>query len=255
MQRLLACSLGLCAVACQSRPGAAVAPRPPDPPGQAGQLAPAGLASGAGAPRPASSGAPPGAATSAGAPDANDPVPLGPLPAGVAPVRESLALDIDPARDRFGGTADLALHVDRPRDHLWLHGQKLSVRSVTVGDASGRQLAARWDEVDPSGVARVSLPVKVAGDVTLHIAFDAAYDPQLVGVYRVATSAGPAEFSKFEAIYARRAFPCFDEPAFKTAFDITLTVPAADEVVGNMPIAETTTDGVGDGRKRVRFAS
>jgi len=170
----------------------------------------------------------------------------------VRPVRESLALDIDPERDRFGGTADIALHLARARDQLWLHGRGLAVRSATIATASGPPRAVQWEEVDPTGVVRVRLPSAMSGDLALHVEFDAAYDAQLVGVYRVTTAAGPAVFSKFEAIYARRAFPCFDEPAFKVPFDVALTVPSSAQVIGNMPIAgESAIDA---GRKRVRFA-
>jgi cytosol alanyl aminopeptidase len=209
----------------------------------------------AGAPDRAAAPPPVTAATTAPARPAapGEPVPQGPLPGDVRPTRQALALAIDPAADRFGGTTDIALHLEHPRDHLWLHGRGLNVTSVTLGVASGATLAARWDEVDPNGVVRVTLPSAVSGDATLHVAFDAAYDAQLVGVYRVKTGGGPAVFSKFEAIYARRAFPCFDEPAFKVPFDITLTVPSADAVIGNMPVAEEAAAGAG--KKRVRFAT
>jgi cytosol alanyl aminopeptidase len=180
-------------------------------------------------------------------------VPQGPLPPDVRPTHESLALEIDPEAERFAGTADIALRLERPRDQIWLHGRGLAVTSATVSTASGATLRARWDEVDPNGVVRVTLPSMVSGDVTLHVAYDAAYDAQLVGVYRVKTTSGSAVFSKFEAIYARRAFPCFDEPAFKVPFDLTLTVPGASAVVGNMPVA--AEQAAGPTRKRVRFAT
>jgi alanyl aminopeptidase len=180
-----------------------------------------------------------------------EPVPLGPLPADVRPTHEALAFEIDPDGARFRGTADIALHLERPRDQIWIHGRGLAVRTATITPRSGAALAATWDEVDPIGVVRITLPSAVSGDVTLHVEFDAAYDAQLVGVYRVNTASGPAVFSKFEAIYARRAFPCFDEPSFKVPFDVAVTVPNADAVVGNMPIAEETP--VGAAHKRVRF--
>ncbi|HEX3473716.1 MAG TPA: hypothetical protein VHT91_01680, partial [Kofleriaceae bacterium] len=199
--------------------------------------------------------------TAAAPPD--EPVPLGRLPAGVRPTRESLALDIDPAADRFSGTAEIALHLDQPRARIWLHGRGLAVRSAGFVLGSGAEVAASWEEVDPSGVVRVTPRAPAGplrGDVTLRVAFDAAYDPQLVGVYRVRTTAGPAVFSKFEAIYARRAFPCFDEPAFKLPYDVALTVPASAEVIGNMPVAETApvaaagaAGAAGTARKRIRF--
>jgi len=209
------------------------------------QSPPAPSAPRAAAPSPAAPAPPPAAA------NADEPVPLGPLPSGVRPTREALALDIDPARERFAGTADIALHIDQPRRRIWLHGRGLAVGAAEIVLASGERIAARWDEVDPTGVARVTPAAPVSGDVTLHVAFEAAYDAQLVGVYRVVTPAGPAVFSKFEAIYARRAFPCFDEPAFKVPFDVALTVPSDSAAVGNMPIAETAAAGAT--RKRVRF--
>ncbi|HSR97243.1 MAG TPA: M1 family metallopeptidase [Kofleriaceae bacterium] len=225
MHSSLAISLGLVALSCHS------APSPPS----------------------ATPAAPLSVAASAAPPAPREPVPLGPLPGDVHPVREALVLDIDPARDRFGGTADIALHLDRPRDAIWLHGRGLSVRAATITTGAGPALPVRWEEVDPTGVVRVGLPSPISGDAVLHVVFDTAYDATLVGVYRVTTPAGPAVFSKFEAIYARRAFPCFDEPAYKVPFDVALTVPGSAVVVGNMPVASEAT--VDAGRKQVRFAT
>ncbi|MBV8667012.1 MAG: ERAP1-like C-terminal domain-containing protein [Burkholderiaceae bacterium] len=44
--------------------------------------------------------------------------------------------------------------------------------------------------------------------------------------------------TKFEATDARRMFPCWDEPAFRTTFALTATVPVAWSTVSNMPIAK-----------------
>lgn len=42
--------------------------------------------------------------------------------------------------------------------------------------------------------------------------------------------------TQFEAFYARRAFPCVDEPNRKATFDVDLEVPADQVAVSNMPV-------------------
>ena len=55
----------------------------------------------------------------------------------------------------------------------------------------------------------------------------------------------------FEPIDARRCFPCWDEPALRATFSVTLTVPRDLVAISNMP--EARVDLVPGGRKRVRF--
>ncbi len=179
-------------------------------------------------------------------------MPLGPLPSDEHPTHERLSLTIDPEATRFGGTASIDLALERPRDVLWLHGRGLAVRSCALVSAKGEHVDATWSEADPSGVARVSLAHAVVGEATLTIQYEAPYDPSLVGVYRTAVGRTHAVFSKFEAIYARRAFPGFDEPSFKVPFDVTLTVPKGATALGNMPVA-TSIDA--DGKQVVTFAT
>ena len=57
--------------------------------------------------------------------------------------------------------------------------------------------------------------------------------------------------TQFEALDARRCFPCWDEPAAKAQFDVTIEAPADRQVLSNMP--ETQSSLVSGGRRRTSF--
>ena len=49
--------------------------------------------------------------------------------------------------------------------------------------------------------------------------------------------------TKFEATDARRMFPCWDEPAFRATYQLSLTAPAAWTAYANMPVASRQVNG------------
>jgi alanyl aminopeptidase len=60
-------------------------------------------------------------------------------------------------------------------------------------------------------------------------------------------------YSQFEPTDARRAFPCFDEPRFKTPWQLTLHVKQDQLAASNTPIESQTKES--GGMKRVTFAA
>src|SRR5437773_12063565 len=57
--------------------------------------------------------------------------------------------------------------------------------------------------------------------------------------------------TQFEATDARRAFPCWDEPAFKAVFAVTLVIDSTLTAVSNTAVASERVEGR---RKAVTFA-
>ena len=161
--------------------------------------------------------------------DPDDDPPLLQLPKDLRPTRYALALEVIPERERFSGTVDISVQLDRARRILWLHGKDLAVTAASVGGE-----VARYQQVNDDGLAKLTLAQPAGpGTVNLHLAWDAAYQPKLVGLYLAHEAGLSYAFTMFEPTDARRMFPGFDEPVFKTPFELTLTVPAGDTAIAN----------------------
>ncbi len=186
-------------------------------------------------------------------PPAAEPAPPGPLPEGAAPLRYRLELEIVPERESFTGEVAIELELARPLRVLWLHAQELRPRAVELALPDGQRMAGRLEARGDSGVAALLLPRPAGpGRATLHIAWEAPLSRQLRGLYRVDVGEDAYAFSQFEPVAARLAFPGFDEPRFKTPFEIALRVRSEHAAISNAPaLAE---EDLGHGKRRVRFA-
>lgn len=86
------------------------------------------------------------------------------------------------------------------------------------------------------------------GEATLYCEFTGEINDKMKGLYRskYVTPGGEERYAavtQFEATDARRCFPCWDEPAIKATFDISLQVPADRVALSNMPVKEETVNG------------
>ncbi|HEY6985226.1 MAG TPA: M1 family metallopeptidase, partial [Rhodanobacteraceae bacterium] len=72
-----------------------------------------------------------------------------------------------------------------------------------------------------------------AQDIDLAFDYTAPFNAQLEGLYKVKVGDDSYAITQMEPVSARFAFPGFDEPRFKTPFDIALTVPADQVAVAN----------------------
>jgi alanyl aminopeptidase len=165
---------------------------------------------------------------------AGDQVPEGKLPADAIPQRYSLHFTVDPRSDRFSGETRIRVHLAAPMDHIWLHAQKLDIAKATVAFANGEARSVSTIPHADVGVLEVrfgsTLP---AGDIDLAFEYSAPFNGQLEGAYKVKVGDDAYVVTQMEPISARFAFPGFDEPRFKTPFDVALTVPADDVAVAN----------------------
>jgi len=175
------------------------------------------------------------------------------LGSDVQPVRYRLDLTVIPQQDTFTGIIEIDLDVRKPTEVVWLNGRGLTIDAAQISVAAGPALAAKVQisGTEFAGFAANS-PIP-AGPAHLRIEYHAAFNKiDSDGLFKLQDGGEWYVYSQFESIDARKAFPCFDEPNFKTPWQLTLHVNKSDAAVSNTPVQAET--GEPDGRKKVVFA-
>jgi len=131
---------------------------------------------------------------------------------------------------------------------VWLNSRFLSIDSARIGTTPA--------QIVPGGDEFVGLrvdPPLAPGKTSLHLEYRGELsDRETVGAFRMREAGEWYVYTQLESIFARRVFPCFDEPGYKVPWQVSLVVPAAQMAVSNTPaVAE---DALPEGMKRVRFA-
>jgi puromycin-sensitive aminopeptidase len=184
------------------------------------------------------------------------------LPAGVVPRHYAIELSPDLEEATFAGSVAIDVDITEPVDSITLNTAELSITGARLVTESGE--AVELDAVLDAGSERLTLARSdgsgplAAGPARLDVSFDGVLNDQLHGFYRSTyTDDGGAchtiATTQFESTDARRAFPCFDEPALKATFATTLIVDDGLLAVSNT--AETGRERLEDGRVRVSFAT
>lgn len=177
-------------------------------------------------------------------------IPYGQLPTDVLPTAYQLELTITPELDEFSGRTRIDMDFSESKTHFYLHGENITATKVVLSN-NNETFKGTYEQVDKTGIVRISSPRPLQGKVSLEIEYHAPFNTALRGLYKVSESGNDYAFTQFEAISARLAFPGFDEPGFKTSFETTLIVPENQVAISNTP--EVSTEIV-DGMKVVRFA-
>ena len=108
---------------------------------------------------------------------------------------------------------------------LWLHGEDLSALSATFITQDNKHINLTYHEMGHSGVVALKSTKKIMPQKgTIVIEFKADLDDSLSGLYLVKDGGLAYAFTQFGPNFARMAFPSFDEPRFKTPFDISLVI-------------------------------
>ncbi|MGZ8496911.1 MAG: M1 family metallopeptidase [Candidatus Binatia bacterium] len=181
------------------------------------------------------------------------------LPTSVIPERYEIKLTPDLSLWTFAGQVKIAVEVRQAVREVVLNAAELSIQSVTLRHANGAVLHGNAQSDEANEQAVLSFPDIVApGNYQLQIQFTGILNDKLHGFYRSLYKDAegqdkPLASTQFESTDARRAFPCWDEPAFKAVYQVTLVIDEKLTAISNARVIDETVLP-GTGKKAVRFA-
>jgi tricorn protease interacting factor F2/3 len=175
------------------------------------------------------------------------------LPLTVIPEHYDLHFIIDFEQFLFIGKQKLLIKITDTHSFLRLHCEDLAI-SKLVFSSEESVISVNYDLSDGELHIKPVEPL-LPGNYQLEISFTGNLNDDLAGFYRsrYINNNGEEAYlatTQFEAPYARKAFPCFDEPAFKATFAVTLDIPQQMTAISNMPEKNQT---IAHGRKSVSF--
>jgi len=176
------------------------------------------------------------------------------LPDSVTPTTYDLTLHPDLKTFQFDGNCKISVIVNRETDTISLHAKELHLKSATFTTSEGEKINAVGINIDLKlTVAVFKFPKALSpGTGIFEIIFTGCLNDKMAGFYRSKYKSVSGEdtymaSTQFEALDARRCFPCWDEPAVKATFKCTLVTAAHLHAFSNMPATEVSM--LKDGKK------
>ncbi|CRL03424.1 CLUMA_CG016271, isoform A [Clunio marinus] len=168
------------------------------------------------------------------------------LPKYVTPSHYELQLQPDLVNFVFAGTSKTSIKISHETDKITLNSVDLKIQKAIVRcDGTSIFESIETIYLPESEVVNILFgkQLPVTQNAVLELEFTGELNDKMKGFYRSKyfTSTGEERFAgvtQFEATDARRCFPCWDEPAIKATFDITLIIPQDRVGLSNMPVVK-----------------
>jgi puromycin-sensitive aminopeptidase len=196
----------------------------------------------------------------------------------IIPLKYRITLKPDLEAFAFEGNETILLDVKKTASQITLHAKDLAISSAVIETASSaprvssprpadaEAMAGRQQKRDQRAKIKYDKKAETAtfvfpkalkpGKYELKLAFSGLLNDNMRGFYRsrYAHAGKPKHLAvtQFESTDARRAFPCFDEPAKKAKFSVELIIPKHTSAISN-----TEEEFIGEhesGYKVVRFS-
>lgn len=182
------------------------------------------------------------------------------LPDLVLPSRYDLRLVPDLERFVFDGQLRMSVDVSEATNEVTLHAKELQIASAVFkagadGSGSEVEMVSFTQHMKETTVLFTFAEMLPVGPGVIVICYTGCLNNQMAGFYRssytdIHGNKKTMASTQFESLDARRCFPCWDEPARKAIFAVTLLVDPQLIAFSNMP--EKSHRVVDEGSKRLK---
>ncbi|RMZ82863.1 hypothetical protein DV737_g1899, partial [Chaetothyriales sp. CBS 132003] len=167
------------------------------------------------------------------------------LPTDCVPKHYDLTLEPDFEKFTFEGEAKIDIEVAKDCTSISLNTLDLDIHTTSVhadGVLVTNSPVLSYDAETQTTTVKLDYTLKRGQKVQLVQTYTGELNDKMAGFYRSKRRDGQyLAVTQFEATDARRAFPCFDEPALKAEFTVTLVAEDKMTCLSNMDEASTTT--------------
>jgi aminopeptidase N len=169
----------------------------------------------------------------------------GRLPKNVVPIDYTIAIVPDATALTLSGQESVLLDVRQATDTIVFNSLNETLDQVQLDGRTVESTAS--DDQKQLTTVKLANPAAV-GQHTLTFSYKGKIEKQPQGLFaqNYVTPTGDKGLllsTQFESTDARRMFPCWDEPAFRATFHLSVTMPAEWTAVSNMPVANRVAQG------------
>lgn len=154
------------------------------------------------------------------------------LPDNIVPKKYEISLYVDPVLDVFDGEVNITFTTNKSTNELFLHAspQFIVISKVSMKNDDCRILASN----NITEIVIISCPfVITSNENVLNIEYKGYYSEDYRGIFKETADEELIILTHLQPTFARRVFPCLDEPKYKATFDITVYHPPFHTARGN----------------------
>ncbi|MDE0066353.1 MAG: M1 family metallopeptidase [Acidimicrobiaceae bacterium] len=180
------------------------------------------------------------------------------LPTHVVPSRYQIELEPDLDSATFFGSVAIEVEILEATDEIVCNAAELDVKSASIVLANGDRITPEYRLDADAERLHLTLATNAnPGTAHIELTFSGILNDRLRGFYRSTYKDEDGReqtiaTTQFQSTDARRAFPCWDEPAYKATFATTLVVDQDHLAISNTAVVRETS-AAGD-KRRVSFA-